>query len=81
MKLEWTSRIGAKSVFSNKSRDIIKNTLIAPLREVYNRNKYYNTERLNIAILFILNRVRGFSKTKRFCFPGRNLLSTHYFPL
>ena len=31
----WTSQIGAKSVFLNISRDILKNTLIAPLREVH----------------------------------------------
>ena len=33
--LLWTSRIGAKSVFLNISRDILKNTPMAPLREVY----------------------------------------------
>ena len=34
---EWTSRIGALSVFLNISRDIVKNTPMAPLREVYER--------------------------------------------
>ena len=34
-KCLWTSRIGAKSVFLNISRDILKNTPMAPLREVH----------------------------------------------
>ena len=31
----WTSQIGAKSVFLNISRDIVKNTPMAPLCEVH----------------------------------------------
>ena len=31
----WTSQSGAKSMFLNISRDIFKNTLMAPLREVH----------------------------------------------
>ena len=34
-KFKWTSWIGAKSVFLNISREILKNTLMVPLREVY----------------------------------------------
>ena len=33
--IQWTSRIGAKSVFLMISRDKVKNTPMAPLRETY----------------------------------------------
>ena len=38
-RLEWTSRIGAMNVFSILSRDILKNTPMAPLCEVYANKK------------------------------------------
>ena len=34
-KNKWTSQSGAKSVFLNLSRDILKNLYMAPLRGVY----------------------------------------------
>ena len=45
----WTSRIGAKSVFLNISRDIVKNTPMAPLREVHSLKSVSDLNWKNIA--------------------------------